>query len=221
MGKESLQQFLGDWAVHPLHTFRQGFRRTWIVRSTQQPVEKTVFHDYGLAVIKEAAPRRMHQHTERYQVPRADRPVQFVKEQTANYPKSWAGIVSSTARTEIGPKRVGTDGTVSAMVASTVAVAAAGPRPQNTTALIPSEPARPVPVSVLQQSMPNDLAQMMTAAIEAALRPMKERLEATIIPMQRTIESLQAEFIASRAEEKDGDAVMVADAKRMRMGPDT
>ena len=69
--------------------------------------------------------------------------------------------------------------------------------------------------------MPNDLAQMMTAAIEAALRPMKERLEATIIPMQRTIESLQAEFIAWRSEEKDGDAVMVADAKRMRMGPDT
>ena len=163
----------------------------------------------------------MHQNTERYQVPRADRPVQFVKEQTANYPKSWAGIVSSTARTEIGPKRVGTDGTVSAMVASTVAVAAAGPRPQNTTALIPSQPARPVPVSVLQQTMPNDLAQMMTAAIEAALRPMKERLEATIIPMQRTIESLQAEFIALRTEEKDGDAVMVADAKRMRMGPDT
>ena len=68
--------------------------------------------------------------------------------------------------------------------------------------------------------MPNDLAQMMTAAIEAALRQMKERLEATIIPMQRTIESLQAEFIALRSEEKDGDAVMAADAKRMRMGSD-
>ena len=132
--------------MYPLHIFRQGFRRTWIVRTTQQPAEKTVFQDYGLAVIKEAAPRRMHQHTERYQVPRADRPVQFVKEQTANYPKSWAGIVSSTVRTEIGPKRVGTDGTVSAMVASTVAVAAARPRTQNATALIQSEPARPVPV---------------------------------------------------------------------------
>ena len=46
MGKESLQQFLGDWTVHPLHTFRQGFRRTWIARSTQQPVETTVFPDF-------------------------------------------------------------------------------------------------------------------------------------------------------------------------------
>ena len=27
MGEESLQQFLGDWVVHLLHTFRQGFRR--------------------------------------------------------------------------------------------------------------------------------------------------------------------------------------------------
>ena len=61
---------------------------------------------------------------------------------------------------------------------------------------------------------------MMTAAIEAVLKPMKERLEATIIPMQRTLESLQAEFVALRAEEKDGDAVMAADAKRMRMGSD-
>ena len=43
---------------------------------------------------------------------------------------------------------------------------------------------------------------MMTAAIEAALPLMKERLEATIVPMQRTLESLQAEFVALRAEEK-------------------
>ena len=62
---------------------------------------------------------------------------------------------------------------------------------------------------------------MMAAAIEAALKPMKERLEATIVPMQRTLEGLQAEFVALRAEEKDGDAVMAADAKRMRMGLDT
>ena len=43
----------------------------------------------------------------------------------------------------------------------------------------------------------------MTAAIEAALRPLREQLEATIIPMQRTIESLQAEFISIRDEKPD------------------
>ena len=70
--------------------------------------------------------------------------------------------------------------------------------------------------------MPNDLAQMMTAAIEAALRPMKERLEATIIPMQRTIESLQEEFVALRATEKDDamNSKAAADAKRMRTDSD-
>ena len=58
---------------------------------------------------------------------------------------------------------------------------------------------------------------MMSAAIEAALKPMKERLEATILPMQRTLETLQAEFVALRSEEKDDDA---ADAKRMRTDAD-
>ena len=73
-------------------------------------------------------------------------------------------------------------------------------------------------MSANPQAFRVDLANMMTAAIEAALQPMKERLEATIVPMQRTLESLQAEFVALRVEEKDGDAVMTADAKRMRMG---
>ena len=47
---------------------------------------------------------------------------------------------------------------------------------------------------------------------------MQERLEAAIIPMQRTIESLQAEFVAVRAEETDDamNSKAAADAKRMR-----
>ena len=60
----------------------------------------------------------------------------------------------------------------------------------------------------------------MAAAIEAALKPLKSQLGATIVPMQRTLEGLQAEFVALRVEEKDGDAVMAANATRMRMGPD-
>ena len=62
----------------------------------------------------------------------------------------------------------------------------------------------------------------MVAAIEAALQPMKERLAATIMPMQRTLESLQAEFIALRAEEKDEAMTSraAADAKRLRLEAD-
>ena len=84
----------------------------------------------------------------------------FVQENDANYPKLWAGIVTSNARTDNGPKRVGTDGTVSATVASTAAVAAPGPRPQIAAARIPVEPAIPVPVSVRPPTMPMDLAQI-------------------------------------------------------------
>ena len=67
---------------------------------------------------------------------------------------------------------------------------------------------------------------MMAATIEAALKPLREKLEATIVPMQRTIESLQAEFVAMR-EEKDDEAMQQAvcgvvpetqDAKRLKTG---
>ena len=64
----------------------------------------------------------------------------------------------------------------------------------------------------------------MAATIEATLKPLREKLEATIVPMQRTLESLQAEFVAMR-EEKDDDAMQQAgvtleeqEAKRMRTG---
>ena len=56
---------------------------------------------------------------------------------------------------------------------------------------------------------PADLTEIMAAAIESALKPMKEKLEATIIPMQRTIESLQAEFVAMREDIAAGDDAMV------------
>ena len=62
---------------------------------------------------------------------------------------------------------------------------------------------------------------MMAAAVEAALKLMKERLEDSL-PMQRTLESMQAEFIALRAEEKDNEmsSSAAADAKRMRTDAD-
>ena len=62
----------------------------------------------------------------------------------------------------------------------------------------------------------------MSVAIEAALKPMKDRLKANILPMQRTLEGPQAEFIALRAEEKDDlmTSGAAADAKRLRTGLD-
>ena len=46
---------------------------------------------------------------------------------------------------------------------------------------------------------------MMGAAIEAAMKPLRAQLAATIVPMQRTIESLQAEFVAMRELAPAGD----------------
>ena len=56
---------------------------------------------------------------------------------------------------------------------------------------------------------PTDLANLMAASIEAARRPLRERLKATIIPMQRTIESLQAEIVATREDFAAGDDAML------------
>ena len=67
---------------------------------------------------------------------------------------------------------------------------------------------------------------MMAATIEAALTPLREKLDATIGPMQRTIESLQAEFVAIREEKCDeamhqavsGAVPETQEAKRLRTG---
>ena len=60
----------------------------------------------------------------------------------------------------------------------------------------------------------------MAAAIEAALKPMKERLEATIMSMQRTIKNLQAEFLGLRSKENNEAMTsgVAADAKRPQLG---
>ena len=184
------------------------------MRASVDPTEKLIAHDFGLAVIKEAVQRRGPLPTERFQAPRTDRPVVFVREKDANYPKSWAGIVAgSQPQSNTVQKESRRDGTVSASVASTRVA-------QVSAAQIPVEALVSVPISAHPQVFPVDLANMMAAAIEAALKPLKDQLEATIVPMQRTLEGLQAEFVALRVEEKDGDAVMAADAKRMRMGLD-
>lgn len=220
MGKESLQEFIGDWKIPAHHTFRQGFRRTWIVRAAQQPTETVVYQDFGLAVIKEATPRRVEHSTERFQAPRADRSVTFVREKDANYPKSWAGIVAGS-QPDNGPKRVVTDGTISASIASAAASVTA-PRVQSTVHTHVEAPPVTNPTCVQTPAIPVDFASMMAAAIEAALKPMKERLEATIMPMQRTLESLQSEFVALRSEEEHDlmNSGAATEAKRSRLGTD-
>ena len=163
---------------------------------------------------------RVQRSTERFQAPRTDRFVLFVREKESNYQKSWAGIVAGS-QTESTQKRVEKDGTISASVvsAATSVPAARAQVPVH----IPVE-ARPASNPTCGQTfaIPTDFANMMAAATEAALKAMKERLEATIMPMQRTLQNLQAEFVALRAEEKDDlmSSGAATDAKRLRLGSD-
>ena len=57
MGRSALIEFLDTWRVIPEYTFRQGVRRTWLVRATTIPHITKVQHDQGLAVVKEAQPQ--------------------------------------------------------------------------------------------------------------------------------------------------------------------
>ena len=162
------------------------------------PVEKIVAHDFGVAVIKEAAPRRPPAATERFQAPRLN---QFLAEKDSNYPKSWIGVITgkSNTATSVAPKKVAMDGAIAASAVSSAPVPVLVARVH--------VPASPAPVAQIVNAA--DFATMMASAIEAALKPMKEKLEATIIPMQRTIESLQAEFVAMREDSAAGDDAML------------
>ena len=91
------------------------------------------------------------------------------------------------------------DGAIAASSVSSAAVAVLAARVH--------VPASPAPVVQIVNAA--DFATMMASAIEAALKLMTETLEATIIPMQRTIESLQAEFVAMREDSAAGDDAML------------
>ena len=121
MGKESLQDFVSGWQVTPLHSFRHGFRRTWIVRAGTDPTDTIIQHDFGVAVIKEAIAKRPVVSTERFQAPPRTTST-FVREQASNYPKSWAGVVSGAANqaADFVPKKSGSDGAIGASAVSAI-----------------------------------------------------------------------------------------------------
>ena len=109
MGKQSLLDFLGDWRVCPLHTFRHGFQRTWIVRSAQEPIEKLIPHDFGLAVINESMQRKSPAATERFQPPRTKADFLSLSNRFMQGPshaqKSWVGVVVGDSSSAISSQK--------------------------------------------------------------------------------------------------------------------
>ena len=57
----------GDWKMHALQMFRGKIRRTWIVRDAQYPTNIVIYHDFGLAIIKEKALKRDQPNTKCFQ----------------------------------------------------------------------------------------------------------------------------------------------------------
>ena len=57
-GAEAVKAFVQGWDVHPLFSFRQGWRRTWVVRAAIAPQQRVVEHQSGFAVLQEYHPRR-------------------------------------------------------------------------------------------------------------------------------------------------------------------
>ena len=169
MGKASLLDFLGDWRVCPLHTFRHGFQRTWIVRSAQEPFEKLIPHDFGLAVINESVQRKSAAATERLQLLRKSDFLalsnRFIQG-PSHAPKSWVGVVvgDSSPATSSPTERIKHVGVVGAAAASRA------PRPAAAATVVAAAAsqvlAEPVSVQVPCQSVANsDLAHFMAAAI--------------------------------------------------------
>ena len=72
MGQASLQDIFGELQVLPLHVFRQGFRRTRIVRASHEPTDKIIAHEFGLAVINKAVHQRVSLTKEHFQAPRSN-----------------------------------------------------------------------------------------------------------------------------------------------------
>ncbi len=88
--KDALVAFLHPWRVSPEHTFRQGTRRTWIVRAQESPGVTKVQHEHGLAVIQEAQARPSAPST---RVERWQPPARGATSRAAPPPKTWAELV--------------------------------------------------------------------------------------------------------------------------------
>ena len=148
-------------------------------------------------MIKEAVTKRHTVVTERFQAPPRAASA-FVRKKGQYYPKSWVGVVSGipTQTKDTTPTKVGSDGAATASAASTTLTAKVA-APVRALAKSRNYTTQPVVLSlapIAHLTHPMDLANMVASSIEAALKPLAKKMEATIIPMQRSLESLQTEF---------------------------
>ena len=103
MGEQSLVLFLDGWKMSPIHTFRQGNRRTWIVRAEAAPFTDKIQHENGLAIIKRAEQRVAPSTAkERWQPSKLNSNAARSKTFPQCAPKSWAQVVSAAQKPVAG-----------------------------------------------------------------------------------------------------------------------
>ena len=167
--------------VHHLHYFGQGFRRTWIVRAAAASQEKTIAHEFGLAVIDQAVPSQSLQVSRAGKCPAL---VRGVQQGESNAPRSWAAVVADSGAGRLQPPTMHRrEGGMGAAAASHVASPASAPKAEPIQK--PAASTSPTP-AVPRNS---DLIQVMASATGAAPPAMRDQLQAMILAMQRTIKS--------------------------------
>ena len=97
MGEQGVVLFLDGWKVKPVHSFRQGSRRTWVVRADSAPFSNIFQHADGIVLAKKAeraAPANVAK--ERWQPAKTSSRSQ--QGATVPTPMSWAQAVAPIAK---------------------------------------------------------------------------------------------------------------------------
>ena len=172
-GPEAVTDFLAGWKVSPVRTFRQGYRRTWVVRALEPPMSAKLQHEFGLAVIKRSTAQKARTSPEIQKwMPASE---QRKTERKAVFPQTWAAVVTASlpqkAQESRGQKR------------STEMLGTS--RPSKTVNLNNSPtsmdlgdtvqaPTRPSAVTPMTQG---NLAELIARAVAEAMSPMDAQLK--------------------------------------------
>ena len=172
-GPDAVTDFLAGWKVIPVKTFRQGHRRTWIVRATDQPMSTKLQHEFGLAVIKRTVMLKTRQNQEIQKwMPASE---QKKTGRDAVFPQTWAAVVAALAphktQTARGQKR-----TTEALGTS---------QPSKTVNLTSSPSAMdlgdvaqtPAPASAVVPTKEGDLGELIARAVAAAMAPVDAQMK--------------------------------------------
>ena len=172
-GPEAVTVFLAGWKVSPVRTFRQGCRRTWVVRALEPPMSAKLQHEFGLAVMKRSTAQKARTSPEIQKwMPASE---QRKTERKAVFPQTWAAVVTASlpqkAQESRGQKR------------STEMLGTS--RPSKTVNLNNSPtsmdlgdtvqaPTRPSAVTPMTQG---NLAELIARAVAEAMSPMDAQLK--------------------------------------------